>query len=65
MSRRAMTERKRPAYMGSAKEWDGWTGPTQYFYFSILRLSALLGKNRPQKAFVPLNIRRVAERLLA
>ena len=39
------------------------TRPTQYFYFLTLRLWALHGKNRLQKAFIPLNIRRVAELL--
>ena len=38
---------------------------TQYFSFSTLRLSALYGKNQLQKAFVPLDIRRVAELLFA
>ena len=38
--------------------------PTQYFYFLTLRLWALHGKNRLQKAFVPLNIQRLAETLL-
>ena len=41
----------------------GGTRPTQYFYFLTLRIWALHGKNRLQKAFVPLNIRRLAERL--
>ena len=44
----------------------GGTCPTQYFYFLTLRLWALHGKNRLQKAFAPpppLNIRRVAELL--
>ena len=39
----------------------GGTRPTQYFL--TLRLWAWHGKNRPQKAFVPLNILRVAEPL--
>ena len=43
----------------------GGTRPTQYLYFLTLRLWALLGKNCLQKAFVPLNIRRVAEHLPA
>ena len=42
----------------------GGSRPTQYFYFLTLRLWALHGKNRLQKAFVPLNIRRLAERLV-
>ena len=41
----------------------GGTRHTQYFYFLTLSLWALHGKNGHQKAFVPLNIRRVAERL--
>ena len=40
----------------------GGTRPTQYFNFLTLRPRALHGKNRLQ-AFVPLNIRRVAELL--
>ena len=47
--------------MGSATGWDGWDTSHQYLYFLTLRLWALHVKNRLQKAFVPLNIRRVAE----
>ena len=43
--------------------YTGGTRPTQYFNFLTLRLWALHGKNRLQKAFVPLKIRRVAELL--
>ena len=39
------------------------THPTQYFHFLTLCLWALHEKNRLQKAFDPLNIRRVAELL--
>ena len=49
---------------GARAPLQGGTGATQYFYFLTLRLWALHGKNRLQKAFVPLNIRRLAERLL-
>ena len=49
--------------MGSATGWDGWDTSHPIFYFLTQRLWALHGKNRLQKAFVPLNIRRVAELL--
>ena len=41
----------------------GGTRPTQYFHFLTLRLWALHGKNRFQKALVTLNIERVAQLL--
>ena len=37
--------------------------PIQYFYFLTLCLWVLHEKNRLQKAFIPLNIQRVAELL--